>query len=452
MAAPADVADAVEMVLDGLGYLAALDPTTLTAEAQARCLQALEQGGAISTAARARILAAFTAGRGYCDDADYSPTSWLIHRTRITKGQARGHVRWSRRTLTHPTVVAALAEGIVLSESMALIICGWTDKLPAGCRQAADEILIAAARAGARQEDLAALAAEIYARSVPESGDDPEPAFEDRKVRVETTFQGAGVLSGDLTPQCAAVVQAVLDALSAPRGAEDTRTREQRYHDGLEDAMRRLVAAGLLPERAGQPVKLWGHVSLAELRALDDGSVLQQEWTGEMAIRWAVHRAAASQSGSDGAAWLDGKAAAAAACDATIVPVVTGQIDPAALDDLVDLCLQFAGHGRHCGPAPAGNARPATRTRPRTRPAARTRPRTRPAGVTPVRLVRGRRPRRPWRCSAMRSSARRSTWSPARAGWPVSCGPGCWAPASPAPACRWTSGTARRSRPRSAGR
>ena len=147
------------------------------------------------------------------------------------------------------------------------------------------------------------------------------------------------------------MVTAVLDALSAPRGAEDTRSREQRYHDGLEDAMRRLVAAGLLPERAGRPVKLWGHVSLAELRALDDGSVLQQEWIGEMAIRWAVHRAAASQSGSDGAAWLDGKAAAAAACDATIIPVVTGQIDPAALDDLVDLCLQFTGHGHHCSAA-----------------------------------------------------------------------------------------------------
>src|SRR6204780_5058750 len=332
------------MALDGLGHLAALDPTALSAEAQAKCLRALEQGGAMSTAARARILAAFTTGRGYCDDADYSPTSWLIHRTRITKGEARGHVRWSRRTLTHPQVLARLAEGIVLSESMALTICGWTDKLPAGCRQTADEILIAAARAGARKEALAGLAAEIYARSLPQSEDDSEPAFEDRNLRVETTFHGAGVLSGDLTPQCAAVVTAVLDALSAPRGAEDTRTREQRYHDALEDAMRRLVAAGLLPERAGQPVKLWGHVSLAELRALDDGSVLAQEWIGEMAIRWAVHRAAASQSGSDGAAWLDGKAAAAAACDATIIPVVTGQIDPAALDDLVDLCLQFAGH------------------------------------------------------------------------------------------------------------
>src|ERR1700691_2194606 len=354
--APASNAEAMDMVLTGLRHLAATDPTALAAQAQAACLLALEQSDAISIAVRARFLGAFTAGQGYSEDADYSPTSWLIHRTKVTKGTARAHVAWSRRAVAHPQVLAALAEGIVLTESMALTICGWTDKLPADCRETADEILVGAARAGAHQEDLAALAAEIYAGSLPEDEDDPEPAFEDRKLRVETTFAGAGVLSGDLTPECAAVVTAVLDALSAPRGAEDTRTREQRYHDGLQDAMRRLVASGLLPERAGQPVKLWGHVSLAELRALDDGSVLQQEWISEMAIRWAVHRAAASQAGSDGAAWLDGKAAAAAACDATIIPVVTGQIDPAALEDLVDLCLQFAGHGHHCDPAPAGPA------------------------------------------------------------------------------------------------
>ncbi len=65
------------------------------------------------------------------------------------------------------------------------------------------------------------------------------------------------------------MVGTVLDALSAPRGAEDTRTHEQRYHDALEDAMRRLVASGLLPERAGQPVRAWAHVSLADLLALD---------------------------------------------------------------------------------------------------------------------------------------------------------------------------------------
>ena len=74
--------------------------------------------------------------------------------------------------------------------------------------------------------------------------------------------------------------------------------------------MRRLVAGGLLPERVGQPVKVWAHVSLAELRAMDDGSVLEAEWVTEMRIRWSARRAEASGgTGSDGGAWLDGDAA-----------------------------------------------------------------------------------------------------------------------------------------------
>jgi hypothetical protein len=238
--APSSTAEAMSMVLTGLGYMAAADPTALASRAQAECLHAFEQADAISTAGRARILAAFTTGQGYSEDADYSPTGWLIHRTRITKGAARGHLGWARRVLAHPQVVVALAEGIVLTESMARTICGWTDKLPRECRPAADDILIAAARAGARREDLAGLAAEIYARSLLEDDEDLEPCFEDRQVRVETTFAGAGVISGDLTPECTAVVTAVLEALSAPMGAEDTRTRDQRYHDALQEAMRSL--------------------------------------------------------------------------------------------------------------------------------------------------------------------------------------------------------------------
>jgi hypothetical protein len=350
IAAPASTAEAVDMYLTSLRYLAATDPTALAVQAQAECLQALEQGDAISTAARARILAAFTAGQGSAADADYSATSWLIHRTGVTKGAARGHFSWARRAVTHPLVVAALAEGTALTESMARAICGWTGKLPASCWDVADEILVGAARGGASQGDLAGLAAEIYARSLPDAPDDDLlPNFEDRRVRTQTTFGGAGVITGDLTPECAAVVTTVLDALSAPAGSEDTRTKDQRYHDALHDAMRRLVASGLLPERAGQPVKVWAHVSLAELRAMDDGSVLQAEWIGEMTIRWAALRAAASQTGSDGAAWLNGQAAGAVSCDATLIPVVTGGIDPAALDDLVALCLHYAGHGPHCG-------------------------------------------------------------------------------------------------------
>ena len=291
---PASAAEAMDQILSRLRYLAATDPTALAAQAQAECLQGFEQADAICTAARAWYLAAFTAGQGYSADADYSPASWLIHRTKVTKGAARGHLGWAGRTGTHPQILAALAEGTVVTESMARTICQWTGKLPAECRPAADEILIAAAEAGARQEDLAALAAEIYARSLPEGEDDPEPRFEDRQVRVETTFAGAGVITGDLTPECAAIVTAVLESLSAPMGADDSRTRDQRYHDGLHEAMRRLAASGLLPERAGQPVRLWAHVSLAELRAMDDGSVLETGWVTEMRIRWSARRAEAA--------------------------------------------------------------------------------------------------------------------------------------------------------------
>ena len=106
--APASAAEAMDMVLTGLRNLVATDPTVLAAEAQAKCLQTLEHADAVSTAVRARFLAAFTAGQGYCEDADYSPTAWLIHRTRITKGAARGHLGWARRDIIHPQVVAAL--------------------------------------------------------------------------------------------------------------------------------------------------------------------------------------------------------------------------------------------------------------------------------------------------------------------------------------------------------
>ena len=146
--------------------------------------------------------------------------------------------------------------------------------------------MLGAAQAGADLRDLAGLAAEIYARSLPEDpGKKQDQAFEDRSVKLETTFGGAGVLTGDLSPECASIVGTVLDALSAPAGAEDDRSQAQRYHDALHEALQRLVAAGLLPERAGQPVKAWVHMSLADLMLLDGSSALLQEWTAGPARR-----------------------------------------------------------------------------------------------------------------------------------------------------------------------
>jgi hypothetical protein len=343
---PGSAAEALGMLRSAMGYLSNADATAMAAGEQARCLQVLEQVSSMGTAARTSILAAFTSGQGYSADADYSPRAWLIHKTKITKGAAVGHTAWVRRAAAHPQVAGALAAG-EMSESVARTICQWNDKLAENCRPAADAILITAAKAGMDLQDLAELAAEIYARSRPDEPDsDPDSGFDDRSLRLESTFGGAGVLNGDLTPECAAVVGAVLDALSAPAGAEDTRTHEQRYHDGLQEAMRRLLAADLLPERAGQPVKALVHVSLADLMMLDGSSALMQQWTTEVRAQWAAHRAGASAGGSDGGAWLDGDAARAFTCDASLTPVVTGDVNPAVLDDLVRLCVQL-GKLRH---------------------------------------------------------------------------------------------------------
>jgi len=330
-----------------MGYLAKADATAMAAEVQAQCLATLEEVDSIETAARASILQAFDAGKGFCEEAFYSPRAWLFHKTRITRGAAAFHIKWARRAAAHPVVAVALAEAAV-SESLARVICGLTDRLPAELRDEADAILLAALLGGATLADLLGLGETMYQMSRsgdPDGGDDPERTFEDRSVRLITTFQGAGVLTGDLTPECAAAVRQVLDALAAPAGPEDTRTQEQRYHDALEEAMRRLIAANMVPVRAGQPAKVVAHISLADLIDLDADSRLLKEWTSRVRTRWAAARAAAAETGGDGGAWLEGDAAEAFACDATLMPVVTGEVHLTALDDLVRLCVELAGHG-----------------------------------------------------------------------------------------------------------
>ena len=343
---PASADEALEMLRSAMGYLAAADATAMTAEEQARCLRVLEQATSTGTAARTSVLGAFAHGQGPGADAEYSPRAWLIHKTGVTKGAAVSYTAWVRRAEEHPVVFTAMAAGD-LPESVARIVCQWTNRLPEDQRDAADDKLVAAVAAGMSLPELAGLFGEIYEQSRSASPDqDKDETLDDRAVRLITTFQGAGVLSGDLTPECAEAVAAVLDALAAPAGAEDTRTQEQRYHDALAEAMRRLVAANLLPDRAGQPVKIWAHISLADLLRLDGSSALQEQWTAQVRARWAGHRAAASEGGGDAGAWLDGDAAEAIACDAAMAPIVTGDVNVDALDDLVRLCVELDARRR----------------------------------------------------------------------------------------------------------
>ncbi|MGH3125517.1 MAG: DUF222 domain-containing protein, partial [Streptosporangiaceae bacterium] len=301
----------------------------------------------------------FDAKDGHLADGQRTTRTWLIHSTRVTKGQAAEYKTIQALTRDHQILLAALAEGGVITKSVALQLAKWTRPIPGQYRDQAEEILVGAARGGADLRSLAAICAEIRALTAEPDPDGHDPGL-DRALTLDTTLDGAGVLRADLTPECTAMVQAVLDALSAPAGGEDVRTRPQRYHDALEEAMRRLLASDLLPKRAGQPVKALVHVSFADLCQLDADSGIQDQWITAYRARWAARRAASSVCAGDGGAWLDGDAAREVTCDAMIIPVVTGDIDPAAVEDLIMLCVRYHQLRTQATPEPQPTPEPGT--------------------------------------------------------------------------------------------
>jgi hypothetical protein len=329
-AAPATTAQAVAMAKAALNWLATTDVASLPTALQAECLRGLEQAASMHTAARSRVLAAFNAQSGYEDDGQGSARTWLKWQTRVTGGAAYGAMGWMRRLASHPAVADALGGGEI-SESWAREVCDWTDKLPEDVRGDADVFLLGAAAGGMELRDLGKLAEEIQRQCAAPDADGDDEDFARRSVRLDTTFEGAGKLDGNLTPQCAAAVQAVLDALGKRRGPEDERTKGQRLHDALEEACRRLIGSGCLPDRAGQATQIVLHLDLDRLRGLPGAAGAEAAWAGQ----------ATAGPGYD--------------CDAQIVPVVTGRIDPGVLDSLAAALL-------HGTPATAGQ--PATADQP----------------------------------------------------------------------------------------
>jgi hypothetical protein len=83
----------------------------------------------------------------------------------------------------------------------------------------------------------------------------------------------------------------------------------------------------MVPGRDGQPLHVFAHMDLARLAATAAGSRAES--------RWSLARTVAGP-----AAWCPtGPAADAAACDATVIPVITGQVDWSLLDDVISLAV-----------------------------------------------------------------------------------------------------------------
>ena len=323
-----------------LDHLVTVDWASLGTQAHGEMLAHLQRAQAKLTAVSAAVLSAFTGQSGYEPDGHRSARAWLINKAGISKGAAGAAVGWHKRLARHGRIATVLAAGDI-SESWAREIATWTDKLPAEKRDEADEILLDAAAQGLSLEDIAVLARKIdetwkTQHPGPDDGNGDtgdEDGFDDRYLRLGTTLDGVGALNGGLTAGCTAAMQAVFDSLGKHLGPEDHRSIEQRQHDALEEALGRLIKAGLLPESAGQATLAQVHINFADLRS----SALEREWI-------------AARTGQG--CWLTGPAAEAAACDALISPVVTGSVDWTAVDAMAEewiVAYGLDGHRRPCG-------------------------------------------------------------------------------------------------------
>jgi hypothetical protein len=228
VAVPASAAEALEMWQVSAGYLADLDAASLPAAALAACIAGMEQADAVGTVARARLLAAFDAQDGHLADGQRSLGAWLVHMARVTRGQAAEYKAMRALPRDHEPLLAGL-RAKALTKSEALQLARWTRQIPAEFRGQAEEILVAAARAGADLRALAQICAEIRSRTVPPDPDGGDPAL-DRALFLDTTLDGAGLIRGDLTPECAAMV--VILSFRVSRGCDLRRPVVDSVADG----------------------------------------------------------------------------------------------------------------------------------------------------------------------------------------------------------------------------
>jgi len=211
--APVSVADALRMAGLGLEYLNSPAAVELDVAALGEVLTELGDLQDRLAAAHATFLRRFDAADAHDADGYASSSAWLTAKGRMTKRDARAAVRQMRQFSERPGLHDAVAAGDI-SRSWADAIARWTRKLPEGMRAETDKILLEAAAAGASLDDLATIAAaaiEQWRSTQPDPEDDFD--FRDRYVKLGLTFGGAGIIRGDLTPECAAAVTAVMEAL-----------------------------------------------------------------------------------------------------------------------------------------------------------------------------------------------------------------------------------------------
>jgi hypothetical protein len=204
---------------------------------------------------------------------------------RCTRADARRRARaverfGARRALTgevlepvYPATAEAFADGSIGAEHAA-VIADTVETIPAADRAEHAAAVEATLLEHARVVDprtVKLLGQRILAHLDPDGSSPAEERQQQshRRLNLARLPDSSGLLDGQLTPTCQAIWEAVLTPLAARRPDDalgpDDRTPGQRMHDAFEEAGRRLLATGNLPDHAGLPAQLIVTLTLTDL-------------------------------------------------------------------------------------------------------------------------------------------------------------------------------------------
>lgn len=277
-----DAAGPVRRLADRVTALGALvDGLIAEARAAACCLSGAELLGVLGAVESVRrrlpaidhVLVGQADSRGLCHDFGQPSTArWLTGELALRPGEAVARVAAARAfgeraslggeplEPVRPLVAAAQQRG-ELSADHAAVIDATLRRLPPDCDPAVVAELEATLVRHAGVLDpatVARLGRHAVALLDPDGVEPAERRLDRlRGLTMIGRDDGSGRLAGELTPECLAVLRAVLDPLAAPRPTDDLgpdpRRAEQRMHDALLDAGKRLLRSGTLPDAGGVP-------------------------------------------------------------------------------------------------------------------------------------------------------------------------------------------------------
>jgi Domain of unknown function (DUF222) len=270
---PASLAAAVAAVRDGCAAIASYDLTTVAGDQLLELTRALEVQRRANTSIDHRLIAEMQ-DRGLAGDVGAANTAGLLRGLlRVSGAEARRRVRAAadmgpRRTLTgeasgplFPRVAAAQAAGVISGEHAAVITSA-VGKLPdviAAEYEAEVEATLVAHAANFDPVELGKIGRRLLDVLDPD-GELTDDTDHDRRrfLDFSSLADGSGVGRFRLTPECAAIWQAIFDSMARPvpgaDGASDARTASQRRHDAFRDAGLMILRGGELSTVNGVPV------------------------------------------------------------------------------------------------------------------------------------------------------------------------------------------------------